>query len=526
MSTQPLTYAPVLALSLFLSYRLIRALVCRFTTDVHRVPTPPGGSWLWGHELEPFSKPCGEVYANWFATFGPVVRMRGSFGHGDILAIADPGIISHIFTKHPYIYPKSLVFRPFIERTVGKGLVWVEGEEHRKMRPLLNSAFTAEKTRGAYECIKVCTDNMIMMFADHVSACGGDTIVQIRDWTNRATRVLDVIGRVAFGHDFGCGETAEAKKITNAMTQMVGLGMTHIGKMAPIILRNFPALASLPLPSIQSQSEIKVTVRQLGEKLLAKAANDPESVKGNDLLSTLIRANINDGGFSKDELLDHICTFVVGGYETSSATLSFTLLALAQNPDVQDRLRREILEFGVEPTYDDLFTKLPYLDAVAKEGLRMFPVSAYTERVALVDDVLPLRKPLVTSTGETLTSLRIKKGQLIAIPSIAINRNNAVWGDGWAFRPERWLTPDQLPDPSESTQGWSQMLTFLEGPRMCIGYRLAILELKIMLSSLVRAFIFRETGAEIEFVFSTNLQARITGKDEASLPLRVSLAEP
>lgn len=56
------------------------------------------------------------------------------------------------------------------------------------------------------------------------------------------------------------------------------------------------------------------------------------------------------------------------GHETTAGTLGFTIHALAQHPDVQDKLRKEILEFGAEPTYDDFLTKLPYLDAVTKEA--------------------------------------------------------------------------------------------------------------------------------------------------------------
>jgi len=375
-----------------------------------------------------------------------------------------------------------------------------------------------------YESIKVCTDNMVSALVSHTINRGGDTVVQIREWTSRAT--LDVIGRVAFGHDFGCGTTTEAKRINRVLTEMVSLGMSKVGQRATIVLRNFPILASLPLPSIRSQSAVKVIVSELAEQLFIKASNDPESVKGKDLLSMLIRANVRERmSISKEELVAQICTFVFAGNDTTSSTLNYALFALAQNPSIQDKLRKEILDFGVEPTYDDFSNNLPYLDAVTKEVLRMFPVGAHAERLALADDVLPLRKPLVTPTGEILTSIRIKKGQVIAAPSVAINRDNAVWGDGWTFRPERWLTPGQLPSPSETTLGWSQLFTFSEGPRMCIGYRLAVLEFKIILSSLIRTFVFHDTGADIEFVFSTTLQAKIVGKEEASLPLRVTFVE-
>lgn len=376
-----------------------------------------------------------------------------------------------------------------------------------------------------FEGMKFCTDRMVTAFLAHVNSHGGDTIVQIRDWTSRAT--LDIIGRVAFGHDFGCGESAEAKQICRVWIEMVDGGMTMGGRIAPLILRNFPFLLLFPIPAIRAQSAVRLTVQGLAEQLIAKAPKDPELIKGGDLLTTLMRANIREHmNISREELLDHICAFILLGHETTAGTLNFTLHALAQNPDLQDKLRREIVSFGAEPTYQDFQNKLPYLDAVVKEGLRMFPPGAHTERVAARDDVLPLGKPLQTSSGKVLTSIRIKKGQLLSIPTIAINRNNAVWGDGWTFRPERWLTPRGLPDPSESVKGLSQLLSFLDGPRMCIGYRVALLEFKIILSSLIKTFVFHDTGAKMEPTMSPILQPRIIGEKGSSLPLRVTLAEP
>jgi hypothetical protein len=56
----------------------------------------------------------------------------------------------------------------------------------------------------------------------------------------------------------------------------------------------------------------------------------------------------------------------------------------------------------------------------------MYPSASHTERIALKDDVLPLRFPVKSATGEEMTSVRIKEGQLIYVPIIAINRNATV----------------------------------------------------------------------------------------------------
>ena len=124
--------------------------------------------------------------------------------------------------------------------------------------------------------------------------------------------------------------------------------------------------------------------------------------------------------------------------------------------------------------------------------------------------------------------------------------NPAVWGaDAREFRPERWITPGGVPAPKDLPHGWSGLVAFCDGPRMCIGYRLgalplalilsdlytlttllicaAVLELKVMLATLVRSIEFGETGARIEQRISPTLQPVVDGQGGV-LPLKLSLA--
>ncbi|KZT26143.1 hypothetical protein NEOLEDRAFT_1091661 [Neolentinus lepideus HHB14362 ss-1] len=87
---------------------------------------------------------------------------------------------------------------------------------------------------------------------------------------------------------------------------------------------------------------------------------------------------------------------------------------------------------------------------------------------------------------------------------MSVNQLSNVWDDGSAFRPERWLEPN----------GWSNILSFSMGPRLCMGYKLVFLELKsLTTSTLMRAFAFRATG-EIENKMIVVLQTRIVGLEE------------
>src|SRR5260221_220038 len=136
--------------------------------------------------------------------------------------------------------------------------------------------------------------------------------------------------------------------------------------------------------------------------------------------------------------------------------------------------------------------------------MRLFPVGAYSERMAVMDDVIPLHTAVQASDGTLLNSITIRKGQvcigksaenavtelydlkMIYIPRLSINTRPGAWGpDGQAFVPSRWLEVEDsgnektsFTPPQVSVSGWNNLNTFSEGARMCLGYRLAVLEFK------------------------------------------------
>jgi cytochrome P450 len=94
------------------------------------------------------------------------------------------------------------------------------------------------------------------------------------------------------------------------------------------------------------------------------------------------------------------------------------------------------------------------------------------ERIATKKDVIPLRHPVQTKNGKEIAFIPVVKGQTVVIPIVAIHRLDSIWGDGNNFRPERWLEPEGLPDLDQLCAGWSNLLTFSDGPRNCIEQRL------------------------------------------------------
>ncbi|KAF8302619.1 cytochrome P450 [Clavulina sp. PMI_390] len=529
-----ITYASLFGLTAVLVLaRRTRQLREQERYDIHKLDCPPNPHWLWGHEKEAvYDRNCPEAWNEWAERLGQpayadasakdnriesrkdgeanigkgVYRIKAALWHDDILVPTDSLAIAHIVSRNVYSnkYSKSPAFRPLIERVIGRSIVWAEGEEHRRMAKVLAGCFTGERVRGMIDVVGECSEKLSEKLRSRLAAGASSEsakegkLMNLIGWPSGAT--LDIIGRIGFDHDFQCGESAEAKDMSRLWNKHSEMGMSFTGFMSTVVLRALPIINDfLPEKVKKAQEATKLSVRKLAanlarEELTSTSAENVqrEGLKNDrdqdNLLSYLIRASKRDGKeVNIDELFDHISTFIISGHETSSGIIAHTLHALTANRPAQEILRAELTSAGFVPgsgklrmpTYDELMgNSLPYLDAVAKEGLRMFVPPAQTERVALEDDVVPLGTPIIGADGKALESLRVKKGQMFLISWASINTNA-----------QRWLASEQ-PTPRATLGGWQHLGTFSEGPRICLGYRLAVLEIKALLLTLVRDFEF------------------------------------
>ncbi|KAF5347375.1 hypothetical protein D9758_011286 [Tetrapyrgos nigripes] len=495
----------------------------RFRRHLQGIKRPLGASWLWGHEREVWEQSAGVAYANWMSLLQTdVFKIKGALRKPDILVVADPLAVTYIMQKRIYDYPHSEVVRPRIARLLGKSLGWVEGEsEHKRMRHLVAPALSNDAIKKGVHKVFSAAETLEDNLQKHINAHGGASVISVCDWVNQAT--IDVIGKFGFDHNFEGGRSEDAQKILNSWRNMAIMGISERGFLALMLLRRFPILNYLPLKALKAQGDVRMNIHSGVAKEIIRRSQGG-STDGNDLLSRLINAH-EESKISTEELMDHISMFIMAGSETTSQTLGYALWELAKNHVVQDKLRAEITSMPSDLSYEDIqsATKLPYLDAVTRETLRFHPAAPYMERVSLKVDALPLRQPLTTSTGEILNEVTVEKGQTIIIPIHAMSRQDSVWGDGSTYRPERWL--EGLPFADKLPSGWSHLLAFSDGPRNCIGFRLAIFQFKVILAGLIRKFEFHDTGAAIKNKVTSSMQPVTIGEENISprLPVKVTL---
>jgi len=190
-----------------------------------------------------------------------------------------------------------------------------------------------------------------------------------------------------------------------------------------------------------------------------------------------LNVNLVNKQLTEYEILAQAIVFFLAGYETTATTLTFCTYELALNQDIQDKLYEEInsaVDSNGEISYEEL-ARLPYLDAVLSETLRLHPPALRLVRLASTDYKL----------GET--GITLPKGQQIEFPIHGIHHLEEYYPNPFQFNPDRFM-----PENRHKITPYTY-LPFGAGPRNCIGMRFALLEAKLALANIIRKFKFFQT---------------------------------
>lgn len=189
---------------------------------------------------------------------------------------------------------------------------------------------------------------------------------------------------------------------------------------------------------------------------------------------------------------------LIAGRDTTANAVAWILHMLHEHPRVEEKLRAELLtKLPKLVTSDDYMPSieelqdLPYLEATISENLRLLPIFPYTSRQCIRDTVFP-------------DGTFLRAGTVIALPHYVMGRLPSVWGANAAeFIPERFLDADtgkslDLPAATSSAFG--------AGPRICVGRRLATLEMKLLVACFVgRYHLVELPGQTVRYKLSLNL---------------------
>ncbi|KAJ7725140.1 cytochrome P450 [Mycena maculata] len=475
-------------------FHVLRFVYREVTSPLRHVAGPRNPSFIVGNFMEMSTD--ATLTDKWRREFGPNFRFNHLFGIRH-LHTADLKAVTHVLTSANYQRPPS--FRDLLRRLMGNGLLSLELDEHK--RQASNQAFGVAQIRLLTETFMEKAIELREIWALQVAPGNTEARIDVLDWLRRMT--LDVIGKAGFNHQFDALEgKGKPNELNDAFTDVFHSPTAERDMGFRFAQSIIPILRFLPVPGAKTTKKAREKMFTISSQIVStskaniKASAREKGLSGQrDLLSVLLKSNLSTDvpesqRLTDDEVVSQIPAFFLAGHETTSSAVSWALHALSLNIAAQSKLREELLTVSTEnPTMDEL-NSLPYLERVVREILRVHTPVVFVTRIAMEDDVLPLSKPYIDKTGRSHDSFPIPKGQIIYIPILAIHTDKEIWGEDAAeFRPERW---EHVPDAVSSIPGiWANLLTFLAGPHNCIGWRFSLVEIKVLLFVLIRAFEFQ-----------------------------------
>ncbi|KAJ7107696.1 cytochrome P450 [Mycena epipterygia] len=465
---------------------LILYSVLRRHSAVHNIVGPPSPSWILGNMLQLLLAPVyGEYEFKWQKLYGPIYRLKGCFGQ-DRLMVADPIALQYILnTPH---FEHSPLLEYIMDLLYGMdSVITLKGEAHRRLRAALNPGFSTSAVRS-YQPIFEKVAQAITARLESSS----ETTIDMCPLLGTAT--LSAVSEAVLG----CSIDHLGEEFIMNNTRILALSSTQSAGqiLAGAIVSWLPlwflrTAIYLPTAVFKVLRQAKSVAKRLGDQIVREKLQAAKQglEMNSDVYSLLLTPDKTGKMLSHEEIVAQTAIILIAGQDTTSNTLAFALLELAKHPEFQDQLRAEIHSTLGAGSGNVAYDNMPLLNAFIKEALRVYPPVAVLDQIAVCDTVIPLAESITTSTGKRISEIPVEKGQLVTLAFAAYQRLESRWGkDAHEFKPSRWI--EGTPYQGEAVGPYANLLSFLGGPRTCLGWRFAILEMQVIICELVGKFSF------------------------------------
>ena len=414
------------------------------------LPDGPKASSIWQMLqwiVQPFSfmRACHRQYGDCFTirlgkSLGPLIL----FSHPEALQM----ILSNDDAK---LFDSPGALRAPLEPLIGtQSVISLSGDQHLRARQLLLPPFHGERMRSYGQLIREITEQVM---SEYLS---GQPFL--------ARQLMQTISlRVILRAVFGLNEGIRYQRIEQLLGAMLD-GLSNPLNTGFLFFRSlrhdFGALSPWGNFVRKRQQIDRLIYEEIAER---RAHLDPSR---KDILSLLLSARDEAGqGLSDSELRDELMTLLFAGHETTSTALAWALYWTHQSPAIRDRLLQEqqSLKDNADPT---AVFRLPYLNAVCSETLRIYPVVLITF-------------PRVAQSSVQLKGVSLEPGNTVAGCIYLAHRRNDVYPDPEKFNPDRFLERHYSP---------FEYLPFGGGLRRCIGMAFAQFEMRSVLTSILTGF--------------------------------------
>ena len=429
------------------------------------LPDGPKASSVWQMlqwVTTPFSfmRACHQQYGDCFTIrlsqrFGPFVL----FSHPEALQV----ILTNDDAKLFDAPGSSNVTLELITGT--QSVFALSGDRHRRARQLLMPSFHGERMRSYGDLIRDITEQVLSEYAP------GQPFLARKPMQTISMRV---ILRAVFGLTEG-PRYQQLEKLLGMMLDGLSSPVSAGLLFVPSLRQDFGPLSPWGKFVRTRQQIDRLIYDEIADRRRTHPdpkeqteADEPDSgfLPRSDILTLLMSARDETGAALSDiELRDELMTLLIAGHETTATALAWALYWIHRLPVVRQRLLHELgsLDGDFDPT---AVFRLPYLNAVCSETLRIYPVALLTF-------------PRIARSRVELKGVSLEPGTVVTGCIYLAHRRKDVYPDPEAFNPDRFLERHYSP---------FEFLPFGGGIRRCIGMAFAQFEMKLVLSSILARF--------------------------------------
>ncbi|OMP02204.1 Cytochrome P450 [Corchorus capsularis] len=436
-------------------------------------PSPPGPRGLPLVGNLPFLQPeLHSYFADLARTYGPVVKLQ--LGSKIGILVTSPSAAREVLKDQDIIFANRDVPVAGMIATGGRDIVWNPyGPEWRMLRKVCVLKMLSNSTLDKVYSLRRKEVRDTVSYLN--SKAGSAVNISEQMFLTILNVVTNMLWGGTFEGDARASIGAEFRHAISEVTEILGL---------PNVSDFFPVLAPLDLQGLMKRMGKPVEkLNGIIEKIIDQRLKLEQSESGStsstgefkDFLQFLIQLKDEEDS-NPPMTMNHIkallLDMVVGGSDTSSNSIEFTMAEVINKPEVMRKAQQELDEVvGKDNIVEESHIhKLPYLLAIMKESLRLHPV-------------LPLLVPHRPTEACTVGGYAIPKDCRVFVNAWAIHRDPSVWENPQEFNPERFLNSKW--DFSGSDFNY---FPFGSGRRICAGIAMAERMVLYSVATLLHSF--------------------------------------
>ncbi|GMJ06013.1 cytochrome P450, family 76, subfamily C, polypeptide 6 [Hibiscus trionum] len=441
-------------------------LFLRRSSAAHRLPPGPFNFPIIGSLHRLGSHPNQSLF-ELSKTYGPLMTLRLGYVTAVIASSAEMAkqvLLTHEETFSDRTVSDAVASQPNHEST----LAWAVGDVRwRNRRRLCNTQLFTVQRLNSLQHLRHQKVQQLIEHIDKQRVSGSQVkIVEVTFAT-----ALNLISSTIFSTDIVDPEFSSAQEFK----ELVGRIMEDSAK--PNLSDYFPMLKRFDLQGMrkhirQSYMGLHAIFDVLIDKRMELRASDSMPRSGDFLDVLLDQCEQNESYFTRQNIKPLILDLFIAGSDTSALTTEWAMTELLRNPEVLQKTKTELMEVigsGRSVQESDI-DKLPYLQAVVKETMRLHPGA-------------PLLLPYKAKNDVEICGYTIPKNAQVLVNAWAISRDPNYWTDPLSFCPERFL------DSSFDFRGRDfKYIPFGAGRRICSGLPLAVRMVHLMLASMIHSF--------------------------------------